>query len=71
MMRKKTVGERPIIDLTGPDGNAFALIGYAKRFGRELGYDTDNIIEEMTSSNYDNLLEVFEEYFGDYVILEY
>lgn len=71
MMRKKTAGEKPIIDLTGPDGNAFSLMGYATRFGKQLGYDTNTIIGEMTSGDYDHLLEVFEKYFGDYVILEY
>lgn len=30
MIRKRTPKEN-IIDLTGPDGNAFALLGYAKR----------------------------------------
>ena len=28
------------------------------------------IINEMKSGNYENLVEVFDRYFGDYVILE-
>ena len=37
MIRKKEANEGPIvIDLTGPDGNVFALMGYAKRFARQL-----------------------------------
>ncbi len=38
MIREKR--QRPnqiIIDLTGPDGNAFALMGYARQFARQLG----------------------------------
>jgi hypothetical protein len=71
MIRKKR--QRPkqiIIDLTGPDGNAFALMGYAKRFAKQLGLDSNKIINEMTSGDYENLLQVFDENFGSFVILE-
>lgn len=71
MMRKKGFGGKPVIDLTGPDGNAYALMGYASRFGKQLGYDTSAITKEMMAGDYENLLEVFEKYFGEYVILEY
>lgn len=59
-----------IIDLTGPQGNAFALMGYAQRLARKLGMDYKPIIDEMTDGDYDNLVNVFDRYFGDYVILE-
>ena len=71
MIREKR--QRPkqiIIDLTGPDGNAFALMGYAKRFAKQLGLDSEEIISNMTSGDYENLLEVFDENFGSFVILE-
>ena len=58
------------IDLTGPDGNAFVLMGYAKRFAKQLGLDSNKIINEMTSGNYEHLLEVFDNAFGSFVILE-
>jgi hypothetical protein len=57
------------IDLTGPDGNAFVLMGYAKRFARQLGVDSEEIISNMMSGDYENLIEVFEENFGDFVTL--
>ena len=57
------------IDLTGPDGNAFALMGYAKNFSRQLGLDFKEIQTEMTSGDYENLLEVFEKHFGSFVTL--
>jgi|TARA_R110000823_G_scaffold308871_1_gene432710 hypothetical protein len=57
------------IDLTGPDGNAFALMGYAKKFARQLGVDSEEIISNMMSGDYENLLEVFEENFGSFVTL--
>ncbi len=71
MIRKKVEKSGPIvIDLTGPDGNAFALMGYANRFARQLGLDPDVIIKEMQMSDYENLLKVFDNYFGSFVILE-
>jgi hypothetical protein len=70
MIREKNYSEKPVIDLTGPDGNAFALMGYARRYARQLGLDSNKIIGEMMSGNYDNLVKVFDGYFGEFVILE-
>ena len=61
-----------VIDIDGPDGNAFALMGYAKDFGRQLGYnarDCGNVIAEMTSGDYENLLKTFTKHFP-FVVLE-
>ena len=60
----------PVIDLTGPQGNAFVLMGLAGQYARQLGLDGDMIIAEMKSGNYENLIQVFDRYFGEYVILE-
>jgi hypothetical protein len=57
------------IDLTGPDGNAFVLIGTANRLASQLNLDGEKIVEEMKSSDYENLIEVFEKYFGSIVTL--
>jgi hypothetical protein len=71
MIRAKQERQGPIvIDLTGPDGNAFALMGYAQNFARQLGKDSKPIIEEMMSGDYEHLLQVFDRHFGDFVILE-
>ena len=59
-----------IIDLTGPDGNAFTLLGFAKNFANQLKLDYSVINAEMTSGDYENLIEVFDKYFGSFVILE-
>ncbi len=53
------------IFLGGPEGNAYVLLGYAKDFSRQLGLDFDKIQKEMTSSDYDNLIQVFDKYFGE------
>ena len=57
------------IDLSGPEGNAFCLLGTAKRFARQLELDVEKVMSEMQSGDYDNLVEVFDSYFGDYVTL--
>ncbi len=54
-----------VIDLNGPDGNAFALIAYARRWSKFLDLDPVPIQQDMMSGDCD----VFEEYFGDFVTL--
>lgn len=70
MIRNKQPKSEIVIDLTGPDGNAFALLAYAKRFAQQLNYDFNQIKDEMTSGDYENLVQVFDNYFGNFVILE-
>ena len=57
------------IDLSGPDGNAFVLMGYAKNFAKQLGIPSEPIIDDMTSGDYEHLLEVFDKQFGSFVTL--
>ena len=57
------------IDLSGPQGNAFYLLGTAQTWGKKLGLDTDAILADMKSGDYEHLLEVFEEHFGMVVTL--
>jgi hypothetical protein len=74
MIREKKQKSGPIIvDLTGPDGNAFALIGLAQNLAKQLGYQPDKrgeLTTEMMSGDYEHLLQVFDKHFGDFVILE-
>ena len=70
---KKERLEKMVIDLTGPDGNAFVLLGIASNLGKQLELDQERREEiriEMTSGDYENLIKVFDENFGDYVDLE-
>lgn len=68
--RDEYYAERPVeIDLNGPAGNAFVLLGTAKKWARELCLDEKQILQEMKASDYDNLVEVFDRYFGDHVVL--
>lgn len=61
------------IDLDGPDGNAFMLLGYVKSIGKQLDWSKEKIteiIKEMKSSDYANLLKIMYEQIGDYVTIE-
>jgi len=70
MIRKKTHDRERIIDLSGPDGNAYALMGYATNYAKQLGLDPKPIIADMTSGDYENLISVFDKHFGSFVTLE-
>ena len=59
------------IDLNGPEGNAFVLLAYASRLGKQMyGYEkTEEILEEMRLSTYELLILTFDKYFGSVVTL--
>lgn len=59
-----------VIDLDGPEGNAFILLARAKNFAKQLDLDGQKIADEMMQSDYENLIQVFDKYFGEYVVLE-
>ena len=70
MIKKKKSSRYETIDLDGPNGNVFYLLGTAKKYGQLVGVDCDKIIEEMTSGDYYNAVRVFNKYFGSFVVLE-
>lgn len=71
MIRNKSAeNDMLVLDLTGPQGNALVLLGYAKNLAKQLDLDGSAIIDEMKSGDFENLVQVFDSYFGDYVILE-
>ena len=57
------------IDLTGPDGNAFVLIGTAAKLARQLGLDGKAIQAEMMKGDYEHLVNTFDKHFGHFVTL--
>ena len=59
-----------VIDLTGPQGNAYYLLGQAQHLSRQLDLNSATVLDQMRSGDYENLVQVFDRYFGDYVILE-
>ena len=70
MIRTKKPKPEIIIDLTGPEDNAFTLMGMAVNFAKQLGKDGKAIREEMMAGDYEHLLSVFDREFGHFVILE-
>lgn len=62
-----------VIDLKGPQGNAFTLISMANEIGKKFGWHPNKrgeINTEMISGNYEDLLRVFEREFGFIVKLK-
>ena len=57
------------IDLTGPDGNAFVLIGKAGSLAKQLGLDSKVIQTEMMNGDYEHLVNTFDKHFGNFVTL--
>jgi spore maturation protein SpmB len=69
MIKSKKPNSYIEVDLTGPQGNAFYLIGLANNLAKKLGFDSKAIQAEMMGGDYENLIQVFENYFGSIVIL--
>jgi len=73
MIKEQQITAPTVIDLTGPDGNAFALIAMANKLAIQLEYSPDargKLNTELISSSYENLLMVFNAHFGELVILK-
>ena len=69
---RREIKHKPIeIDLNGPQGNAFVLLGLATRLGKQIyGHEqTEFILEEMKLSTYEMLILTFDKYFGEVVTL--
>ena len=45
------------------------LLGHAKNYSKQIGLPWDKIKDEMTSGDYENLVQVFDKYFGAFVTL--
>ena len=67
----KKESRRQVIDLTGPEGNAYFLMGTAKKLYNQLEWDNwVEILDEMKSGDYEHLIRTFDKYFGLIVDLE-
>jgi len=52
------------IDLRGPEGNAFALLGAMRKWSKQLNLDTDAILKEAMSGDYNQVLATVDKHFG-------
>lgn len=63
------------LDLTGPVGNAYALLGLAREWydkglsRKSKSVTREQLLEDMKSSDYEHLVKVFDLHFGHFVIL--
>ena len=67
---RREMNRKIVIDLQGPQGNAFYLLGLAGDIGKKLGLkrrEIKNIQDNMMLSDYTMLVEIFDKHFGDYV----
>jgi len=70
MIKKKVEKSGIEIDLTGPQGNAYYLLGLAHDLAKQLDWDPGAITKEMRDTHdYDLLVEVFDKHFGNIVTL--
>ncbi len=73
ILSKDNTYKKQVIDLTGPDGNAYFLLGTAMKLCKQIGISsdrTDEIIDELKSSDYEHLIQTFDKYFGKLIDLE-
>lgn len=69
MIKQKQQKNGIEIDLTGPDGNAYVILGLAKKLCKEFGIDSKPLLDKMMSGDYENLIQVFDKNFGSVVTL--
>ena len=69
MFKSRTCG-LTVINLDGPEGNSFVLLGYARKLARQVGLDSERVHIEMTAGDYSHLVRTFDKYFGDVFSLE-
>jgi len=72
IVQKHNLRRKLEIDISGPAGNAFSLMGNARDLGKQIGMSHEDIsamIDDMMSGDYEHLLEVFDREFGTVVDL--
>ena len=62
--------DKQVIDLTGPEGNGFYLLGLARKLCKQLDLDTNQVIREMTTGSYEELITAFNKHFGSIIDLK-
>lgn len=65
--------EKEVIDLQGPQGNAYYLLARAQSFAGRIGYTNEEIeelLEDMKSDDYEHLILIFDEHFGEFIDLQ-
>ena len=69
VIKKKKQKNRLELDLTGPEGNCYCLLGHASHLCKQLELDSKKVLAEMKEKDYEHLVKTFDKYFGEYVTL--
>lgn len=57
------MNEKPTLQILGENGNAFAILGAARRVASRNNMDWNTIQAEATSGDYDHLLQTMMKHF--------
>ena len=66
----KDTTKKITIDLTGPQGNAYYLMGTAMKLCKQLNLPKEFVLNDMKAGDYECLIKTFDRYFGEYIDLE-
>ena len=61
---------KQVIDLTGPQGNAFYLLGTASKLSKQIGLDVNAVLKDLKGGDYEHLITRFDYHFGMIIDLE-
>ena len=62
----KPIHKKPVVKLSGQDGNAFYILGACQRAAKKAGWDAEKIksvMDEMRGGDYNNLLATAMKHF--------
>ena len=62
--------KKQVIDLTGPQGNAFYLLGTAMKLCKQIGLDVNAVLKDLKGGDYEHLITRFDYHFGMIIDLE-
>ena len=62
--------KKQVIDLTGPQGNAFYLLGTAMKLCKQIGLDVNAVLKDLKGGDYEHLITRFDYHFGMLIDLE-
>ena len=69
ILKKDTI-KKQVIDLTGPQGNAFYLLGLASKLSKQIGLDVNAVLKDLKGGDYEHLITRFDYHFGMIIDLE-
>ena len=69
-IQTKNTTKKQVIDLTGPQGNAYFLLGTAIKLCKQIGLDVNAVLKDLKGGDYEHLITRFDYHFGMIIDLE-